>query len=278
MASNGALAAERIGLVAGSGRLPLLVAEAARARGLAVVAVAHRGETDPALESRVASLTWVRVGQVDRILRALRAGGVERAVMAGGLGKVHALSNARPDLGAIRILSRLRSLGDDGLLRAVAGYFEDRGVRVVAATELLPEVLAPEGHLAGPKLNPAQRADAELGAQVARALGRADVGQTVVVKGGAVLAVEAVEGTDATLRRAGELGGRGGVVVKLCKPGQDERFDLPAVGEKTLEVMREAGLSALVVEARRTVLLDAAALFRAADRLGISIEAMGSHK
>src|SRR5512140_3620014 len=261
-----------IGLIAGNGRLPLLLAEAARSRGLELVAVAHRGETDPALEKAVAKLSWVRVGQVDGILRALKGAGVERAIMAGGLGKVRALAEARPDLGAFKIVARLRHLGDDGLLRAVAGYFEERGVRIVSVAELLPEVLAPEGHLAGPPLSAGQEKDAELGFQVAHRLGAADVGQTVVVKGGTVLAVEAVEGTDATIRRAGDLGGKGGVVVKVCKPGQDERFDLPAVGERTLDVMHEAGLSALVVEAGKALLLDAPAMFAKAERFKISVE------
>lgn len=266
--------AESIGLIAGNGRLPRLIAEAARARGLEVVVVAHRGEADPALEQVAQRFSWVRLGQVDRILKAFRQAGVTRAIMAGGIGKVRAIAEARPDLGAIRIVTRLRSLGDDGLLRAVAGYFEERGVQIVSATELLPELLAPEGHLAGPPLTAGQRQDAELGFDVAHKLGSADVGQTVVVKGGAVLAVEAVEGTDATLRRAGELGGRGGVVVKACKPGQDQRFDLPAVGDRTLEVMKAAGLVALVVEAGKTLLLDAPELFARAERYGITVAAL----
>src|SRR4051812_17655550 len=142
---------ERIGLIAGNGRLPFLIAEAARARGLEVACVAHRGETDPALAPLCHSFDWVRVGQVDRIIRTFRGHGVARAMMGGGLGKVRALAEARPDLGALRIAARARSLGDDRLLRTVAAYFEERGIRIVAATELLPEVLAPEGHLAGPQ-------------------------------------------------------------------------------------------------------------------------------
>lgn len=264
---------DRLGLIAGNGRLPFLIAEAARKQGLRLCCVAHQGETDPALAPLCDEFRWVRVGQVDRILRTLRGWSVDRAVMAGGLGKVRALAEARPDWGALQIVARVRSLGDDGLLRAVARYFEERGVRIVSATELLPEVLAQEGHLAGPALSEAQRRDAELGLTVAAKLGEADVGQTVVVSAGTVLAVEAVEGTDATLRRAGALGGRGGVVVKRCKPGQDERFDLPAVGERTLEVMREAHLEALVIHAGRTVVLDPQVFFRRAEALGISVEA-----
>lgn len=263
--------AERIGLIAGNGLLPHLFARAARARGLEVVAVAHKGEADPALEREVDQLHWVRLGQVDRIVRTLRKAGVARAVMAGGIGRVRAFTEARPDLGALRILARLRAVRDDALLRAIADYFERKGVTIVAPTDFLPEALCPEGHLAGPALSAAQERDVRLGFEVAGLLGRADVGQTVVVRDGHVLALEAVEGTDACIRRGGEVGGRGAVVVKRCKPGQDTRFDLPACGPRTVAVLREAGGKVLALEAGRTVLLDAPALFRDAAEAGISL-------
>jgi hypothetical protein len=262
---------ERIGLIAGNGRLPLLFARAAREKGLEVVAVAHRGETDPALASEVARLTWVRVGQVGRIQKAFLDAGVRQAAMAGGIGRVRALAEARPDLGAVRIISRLRSFRDDALLRAVAADFEARGITIIAPTDFLGEVLCPEGHLAGPRLHPAQEKDVALGREVAVLLGQADVGQTVVVHNGHVLALEAVEGTDETIRRGGKLGGKGAVVVKRCKPQQDLRFDLPAVGPRTLDVMREVGARVLALEVGRTVLLDAPALFAGAEAAGITV-------
>jgi hypothetical protein len=262
---------ERIGLIAGNGRLPFLFARAARERGLEVVAVAHRGEADPALASEVAQLSWVHLGQVDRMLKAFRAAGVTRAAMAGGIGRVRAFTEVRPDLGALRILARVRRFGDDALLRAIAGYFEEQGVTIVAPTDYLAEVMCPEGHLAGPRLQPVQEQDVALGREVAALLGQADVGQTVVVREGHVLALEAVEGTDETIRRGGRLGGKGAVVVKRCKPEQDLRFDLPAVGPRTLEVMEEVGASVLALEAGRTVLLEAPALFAGAESRGISI-------
>ena len=191
--------------------------------------------------------------------------------MAGGIGRVRSLTQARPDLGALRIIARVRSMRDDELLRATARYFEDHGVAIAAPTDFVPEVLARPGLLAGPALTAPQQRDVELGREVALSLGRADVGQTVVVKGGVVLAVEAVEGTDECIRRAGRFGGPGAVVVKRCKPGQDRRFDLPAAGPVTLEVMREAGAKVLAVEAGATVLLDAELLFKWADRLGLSV-------
>lgn len=260
-----------VGLIAGSGRFPILFAKAAKARGLAVHAVAHELEAEPLLSNEVDSLSWVKVGQLDGILERLKAKGVTEAVMAGGIGRIRSFTQARPDLGAVRVAASLRSMRDDELLRAAAGYFERHGVRIVAPTDYVPEVLAGQGLLAGPALSSRQQQDAEVGAEVARALGSADVGQTVVVKDGAVLAVEAVEGTDEAIRRAGRYGGKGAVVVKRSKPGQDLRFDLPAVGPTTLEVMREVGAAALVVEAGKTVLLDQAQLFKWAARLRIGL-------
>lgn len=261
----------KVGLLAGNGRLPFLFADAAKAQGLAVHAVGLEGECDPTLASAVASLDWVKVGQLDGVVRAFRGRGVEVAVLAGGVGRVRSLRQARPDLGMLKVAARLLSQRDDELLRAIADYLESKGVRIVAPTDYVRSVLARVGHLAGPRLSEVEERDVQLGAEVALALGRADVGQTVVVKGGVVLAVEAVEGTDECIRRAGRFGGPGGVVVKRCKPQQDLRFDLPAAGPVTLEVMREAGARVLAVEATKTILLDAQLLFSDAERLGLSV-------
>ncbi len=261
----------KLGLIAGSGRLPSLFAIAARAAGHTVHAVAHRGETDEGLGAQVDSLAWIRVGQIDAIVAAFRAQGVEKAVMAGGIARARSLTGARPDRGMLKIAASLRSLRDDELLRAIAAYFEKQGIPIVAATDYVRSLVAVEGHLAGPKPTLLQEADIALGRDVAGTLGGADVGQTVVVKDGVVLAVEAIEGTDEAIRRAGRLGGPGAVVVKRAKPGQDLRFDLPAVGPVTLEVMREAGAKVLAVEAGKTLLLDAELLFKWAHTLGICV-------
>jgi UDP-2,3-diacylglucosamine hydrolase len=260
-----------LGLIAGNGRLPFLFADAARAQGHQVHAVAFEGEAEPSLAAHVDSLRWVKVGQAKATVAVLRGKGVSQAVMAGGIGRVRSLTHARPDWGMLEIAARLRSFRDDELLRAIAAYFERHGIAIVAPTDYVKSVLAAEGVLSGPPLTAAQRRDVALGQDVALALGRADVGQTVVVKDGVVLAVEAVEGTDECIRRAGRCGGPGAVVVKRCKPTQDLRFDLPAAGPVTLEVMREAGASVLAVEAGKTVLLDAALLFADADRLGLTV-------
>jgi UDP-2,3-diacylglucosamine hydrolase len=268
-----ASASTPIGLVAGNGLLPLLVAQGAARRGLSVVAAAHLGETDRALEGAVSRLLWVRLGQVNRIVRFLRSEGAQAVVMAGGIGRVRAFTSARPDLGAVRIIARLRSFRDDHLLRAIADYLAQQGLPVVSPTDYLEGAMAPEGVLCGPPLQAEETRDARLGWEVAELLGKADVGQTVVVRGGHVLALEAIEGTDECIRRAGALaGGRGGgVVVKRCKPQQDVRFDLPAVGPGTVRAMAGAGLRALVVEAGRTLLLDAAGMVAAAGEAGITV-------
>lgn len=262
-----------IGLIAGNGALPRIFARAARARGYTVVAAAHRGETDPSLASEVDQLHWVRVGQVARIERLLRSAGVGEAVLAGGFSRMRAVQQLRPDLGLFRIAARLRSFRDDALLRAAAAEFEAAGIRIVAPTAFLTDILAPPGLLAGRPLTAGQERDLALGEEVAQALGRADVGQTVVVKDGHVLALEAVEGTDAAIRRGASLGGRGVVVVKRSKPGQDERFDLPAVGPATIAVLAEVGAGALAVEAGKTLLLETEILLRDAGRAGITVVA-----
>jgi UDP-2,3-diacylglucosamine hydrolase len=260
-----------IGLIAGNGALPGLFARAARAQGYRVLAVGHRGETDPALAEDVDRLDWVRVGQVQRIERLLKEAGVAEAVLAGGFSRMRAVREARPDLGLFRIVARLRSFRDDALLRAAAEEFESAGIRIVAPTGFLKEILAPAGHLIGPPLDAGQQRDVQLGQEVARALGQVDVGQTVVVKGGHVLALEAVEGTDACIRRGAALGGPGVVVVKRSKPGQDERFDLPAVGPGTVEVLRQVGARVLAVEAGKTLLLEGDRLLAAAQAADITV-------
>jgi DUF1009 family protein len=255
-----------IGLIAGSGRLPLLFADAAERAGRKVVAVAHEGETDPALRARA----WVKVGQLGRIAEVLREAGVTEAVFCGGIRKPR-LFDVRPDWLGLKIISRLRSFGDDAALRAIAAALEGEGVRIVSPLSLVPELLAREGPIGKRRLTGEQRADALTGLSAARALGAADIGQTVVVKGGVILAVEAVEGTDACIARGGALGA-GAVVVKARKPQQDERFDVPAVGPGTIDTCAAAGCSALAIEAGATLVLDRAELIEKADRAGIAVE------
>ncbi|GAC1552988.1 MAG: UDP-2,3-diacylglucosamine diphosphatase LpxI [Myxococcales bacterium] len=267
-------AAPPIGLIAGSGRFPLLFAEAAARAGREVIAVAHEGETEAALAGLAPRCTWVRLGQLGRIVEVLRAAGCAEAVFCGGIRKPR-LFDVRPDWLGLKVLAGLRSFGDDAALRAIASALEAEGVRIVSPLPLMPGLLAPRGPFGKRVLSVEQRAAVEVGPRAARLLGDLDLGQTVVVKRGVVLAVEAIEGTDACIVRGGQLAtgsGHGAVVVKVQKPTQDERFDLLAVGPKTVAALRAAGCSALAVEAGRALVLDRPALTAAADAAGIAVE------
>lgn len=258
---------EPLGVIAGNGRLPLYVVRAARQRGLSLVIVAHRGETLPELDTLApGAVTWVPVGALGKIARALKAGGARRAIMAGGLGKAKLLRDFRPDLAALGVLLKARSRDDDALLRALADWFTGEGIEIVDAAPLIPELYAPAGQLGRRKPDAEERSDIERGWRLARALGALDVGQSVAVKKGATVAVEAVEGTDALIRRSGELAGRGFVLVKTSKPDQDLRFDVPTVGPATLEALAAAGGTALAVEAGRTLIIELEEARRLADK------------
>jgi UDP-2,3-diacylglucosamine hydrolase len=269
---------EPVGLLAGNGRFPLLFARTAKAEGARVVAVAHEGETDPALADHVEAITWIRVGQLEPVVRAFRSHGVRRAVMAGGIHKAALMTGFAPDERGARVLSRLRAWSDDAVLREVAVELENEGIAVVDSTLFLSSILTPPGRLAGPEIDAAQQRDIEYGLRVARGIGRYDVGQTVVVKSGVVLAVEAIEGTDEALKRGGRLARGGAVAVKVSKPGQDLRFDVPAVGPTTVETCREAGIAVLALEAGRTLLLEKERFLSAADAAGLAVTGVGEEK
>jgi UDP-2,3-diacylglucosamine hydrolase len=262
---------ETVGLVAGNGRFPLLFAEGARREGVRVVACAHRGETDPAIEGLVDELTWVRVGELGKIIRTLRDAGVRRAAMAGGIKKVGLFTGARPDLRGAAFLARMRNFRDDALLRGIAEEFERDGIEVIPSTTFLGAILAPEGVLGRVSPKKGEWADVAHGFRVAKAVGRFDVGQSVVVRGGLAIAIEGVEGTDACIRRGGELAHGAITVVKVSKPGQDLRFDVPAVGPSTIATLAAAKGRVLAVEARKTILLDREQLLGDADRAGIAV-------
>ena len=267
-------APERIGLIAGNGRFPLLFAEAARAHGVEVVAVAHRDETAAEIASLVAEVVWVRVGELGKIIRVFKDAGVQRAVMAGGIRKPRQLSGIRPDLRGAAFLARTRSLKDDVLLRGIAGELERDGITVVASTLFLGDLVPAAGTLGRRAPRAGEWADVRLGFQAAKDIGRWEIGQSVVVKRGTVLAVEGIEGTDAAIRRGGELGRGDVVVVKVSKPSQDLRFDVPTVGPTTIATMREVGAIVLALEARRTLMIDRRALLAAADAAGIAVVAL----
>ena len=263
-----------LGLIAGNGVFPRLVARGAREAGVAVVAVAHVGETEPELEGEVASCTWIRVGELGKMIRTLKQAGCERAVMAGGIKKARLFSGFRPDLRGAAFLARMRTLHDDKLLRGIADEIEADGIRVISSTEYLPRLVPAPGVVSKRAPGKHERADVEFGVAVAKAIGSFDIGQTVVVKNGLVLAVEAVEGTDAAIRRGGELSRGGAVVVKVSKPQQDLRFDVPAVGPETIRLMAEVGATVLAIEAGKTIVLERERTLDAAAQAGIAVVAV----
>ena len=262
---------EWIGLIAGNGRFPLLFAENARRLGYRVSAVALTGETDPSLEGAVDRLHWIALGQLGRLIKAFKKDGVRQAVMVGGVKKTHLFSGIRPDLRSLALLRRVTVPKDDMLLRAIAAELESEGIAIRESTFGLTGLLVEEGKLTRRAPTRKEWRDIEFGWEMAKTVGALDIGQCVVVKERVVVAVEAVEGTDQAIRRGGKLARGGAVVVKRFKPQQDRRFDLPAVGPITIEVMAESGAAVLAIEAGRALLLDRAVAIAAADEAGIAI-------
>ncbi|MCB2226296.1 MAG: UDP-2,3-diacylglucosamine diphosphatase LpxI [Desulfarculaceae bacterium] len=265
------MAGRTIGLIAGKSQFPILFARAARAQGHKVVAVAFKGETLPELEAEVDQLTWVQLGQLGKLMSGLTDYGVTQAVMAGGVTKPR-MFDLRPDLKALGLIKKIRHMADDGILRTFAAYLSEHGIEILPSHVLVPELLANEGLYTKRGPTEEESEDIVVGWHAAGELGRLDIGQCVVVRGKAVVAVEAMEGTDACIRRGGELAhGKGAVVVKRCKPNQDTRFDLPSVGADTISVMAEAGASCLVVESWRTLFFDPQEAVKRAEAAGICI-------
>ena len=260
-----------IGLIAGNGRFPLLVAQAARAEGKRIVAVAHQGETQPALASGVDVIHWIRLGELGKMIRIFRNEAVTQVIMAGGVDKKKLFSRARPDLKGLKLLARMTQRKDDLILRMVADELEKEGLQVLPSTTLLPSLLAPAGILTRRRPTEEEEKDIAFGWPLAKELGKLDIGQCLVVRKGAVVAVEAIEGTDAAIIRGGQLAREKAVVIKVSKPMQDLRFDLPAVGEQTIQTMQEVKASVLAIEAHKTLIFDREATLALADRYRIAV-------
>ena len=262
---------EAIGIVAGGGQFPLLFAEAARRAGRRVVVAAHKGESDSALEDAADAILWVKLGQLGRIIRFFHDENVRETAFLGTITKTRIFRDVFPDLKGLTLWNRIRARHDDSILRAVADSLEKEGIKVVESTLYLKDLLFPGGVLTRRKPTAEEIEDMEFGWRMAREVGRLDIGQTVVVRDRAVVAVEAIEGTDAAIRRGGELAREKAVVVKVRKPGQDFRFDLPAIGTRTIAVMREVSASVLAVEKGQALLFDADRVIRDADDAGIAV-------
>jgi len=274
----------RLGPIAGNGKFPFLVLEAARAQGFEVVVAAIREETDPEIKSKgAAALHWLSLGELSKLIETFKREGVTRAVMAGQVKHKQIFSSIKPDWRLAKVLLSLGTRNTDSLLGAVAKVLADEGIALENSTSLLEPLLAKGGVLTRRGPSETERRNIEYGRAVARRLGEYDIGQTVVIAEAACVAVEAMEGTDATIARAGEimrsLEGeastleRALTVVKIAKPAQDMRFDVPVIGLATIETMRRAGASCLAVDAGRCLLLDGEAMVDAANVADITLVA-----
>jgi UDP-2,3-diacylglucosamine hydrolase len=264
-----------LGLIAGNGRFPFLVLDAARGAGHAVTIVALKEETSPELadaaaRAPAAPIHWISIGQLGKCLGVLKDAGVTQALMAGQV-KHAKLFDIRPDMTLLGVLMRLKARNTDALISAVADVLRDNGIELLSSTTFLGPLMAHEGVLTKRAPTDEERGELEFGCRIADAIAGLDIGQTVVVKSAAVVAVEAMEGTDAVIARAGALAGAGVCVVKVAKPKQDMRFDVPVVGVSTIEAMKAAGATVLSVDAGTTLMIDGDAVIRAADAAGIAI-------
>jgi hypothetical protein len=277
-----------LGLIAGNGRFPFLLLDAARAEGLTVVVAAIKEETDPEMDRRAAAdagvtVHWLSLGELSRLIETFKKEGVQKAVMAGQVKHKQIFSSIRPDWRLAKLLLNLRTRSTDALIGAVAKVLEDEGIELMSSTAFLEPLLAAEGVLTERAPDEEECKNIEYGLGVAGALAGFDIGQTVVVAAQACVAVEAMEGTDATIERAGRLMAtleaeasaleRKLTVVKVAKPKQDMRFDVPVVGLSTVETMLRAGASCLSIEAGKTLLFDRDALLERASKAGIAIVA-----
>ncbi|MEY2408796.1 MAG: UDP-2,3-diacylglucosamine hydrolase [Verrucomicrobiota bacterium] len=264
------------GIIAGNRTLPLLFAREARLRGVArLVAVAFQGETDPALEALVDEIVWLKVGQLSKLIAAFTNRQVRHCVMLGQIAPAN-LFNLRPDLRALSLLLRLKEKNAHSIFSAIAAELQKEGIELIEATPWLASLMPVSGFVLGPKLSQAQQADVEFGFRLAREISRLQIGQTVVVKDGTVLAVEGFEGTDRCLERGGELAGKNGgaVAVKVARKDHDMRFDVPCIGPKTLEACGAGRVSVLAIESGRSLLLEQEEVGKMAIRQKISLVAV----
>lgn len=263
-----------LGLIVGAGTLPIEAARLLRDQGHRLSAIAFHDITDPAIEDVVDATRWIRLGELENMAAAMNELGARRQLLVGKVAKGLLFEKpgiARPDAEALRLLATEKDRADEGLMASIVRWIENRGFEFCDQGEMLEPLLAPRGPIGAHAPDEGQLADEAVARPIVRELGRVGVGQCVVVKQGSVLAVEAIEGTDSTIERAGRLGGGGATVVKAARLGQDRRFDLPAVGPDTIETMRAAGASGLAIECGSTLLVDRDRMIELADQAGIAI-------
>jgi DUF1009 family protein len=261
----------RIGLIAGSGRFPIYFAMAAKQSGTEVVAVAIREETSPELEKLVSEIHWFHVGELQSMIDTFKNADIQRMVMAGKITKTLIFDNIRPDKRLLEVFKKIPNMNDDILLKQLGNEFITEGIEVCDSTTFLSILLPQKGNLTARKPNDEEMRDIEYGLPIARNIADMDIGQTIVVKNRVVLAVEAIEGTDKAIIRAGELGQGRVTVVKVARPKQDMRYDIPTIGVDTVSVLKQAKATCLAFEAERTLLLDKEEVIKAADAANIAI-------
>ena len=264
-------APDQLAIIAGNGIYPQMLARAARKGGVQrILAIAFEGETEPVLAELVDDICWLRVGQLGRMLATLRDSKINSAIMAGQIAPRN-LFDLHPDWRALLLLAKLKQRNAESIFRAIAAELEKLGVTLLPATTFLEDFLVTKDLIAGPKLSRREKSDVDFGWGIAQKIAALDIGQTVVVRKGTVLAVEGFDGTNETIRRGGALAGNGAVVVKVAKPGQDMRFDIPVVGPETVSVAARAGIRVFALEAGRTLLLDKEQVILAAQSANISL-------
>ncbi|MGD9731697.1 MAG: LpxI family protein [Desulfamplus sp.] len=263
-----------IGLIAGGGQFPILFAKKAAEKGYKVCAAAYINEASRELEKYVDAIEWLHLGQVGKLLKFLRKYDVKQAVMMGSVKKTKIFTDIKPDFKAIAFIATKKHTHDDSILSSFADLLEKEGVSVVPSTFLLPDLISPKGCWTRKKPDNAELKDIRIGWRTAKEIGRLDIGQCVVISNGTILAVEGADGTDETIKRGASIAGKGAVVVKLSKPNQDIRFDLPSSGAETIRVMAQHHASVLVLEAGRSISFDRELMVALADTHKISIVAM----
>jgi DUF1009 family protein len=260
-----------LGIIAGNGVYPRLLADAARKAGVTkIIAAAFTGETDPGLEQHVELMAWMRVGQLNRLLKFFHVQNIHHAIMAGQIAPKN-LFDLRPDWKALMLLGKLKQRNAESIFAAIADELAKVDVELLPATTFLEDSLAPSGLVTGAELSRREQEGVDLGWKTAKEIARLDIGQTVIVKDGTILAVEAFEGTNDAIRRGGALAREGGVMVKVAKPNQDMRFDVPVIGVETIRIAAEAKLRVIAVEARKTLLLERDMIVEVANHSNISI-------
>lgn len=260
-----------IGIIAGGGQFPLLFIEAAHKAGRRVVVVAHKGETDEKVALAADAVCWIKLGQLGKLIAFFKAEGVGETVFLGTITKTRIFRDILPDLKGISLWNKIDRKQDDAILRAIANALEAEGIMVLESTLYLRHLLFPAGVITRKRLTHQQRQDIEFGWHNARAIGRLDIGQCVVIRNCTVLAVEAIDGTDATILRGGALAKEKAVVVKVRKPGQDFRFDLPATGLTTIRSLQSVRGAVLAVEAGQSLLFDKELMIEEANKAGIVV-------